>query len=66
MKLKLERTPYSSVVGGGLLLVDEAGRPRFQLALIGTTNGITKEETAAIADAFAAAMPEGIDVPDRL
>jgi hypothetical protein len=66
MKLKAEQTPYSSTVGGGLTLIDEAGRVRFMVAIFGTTQGITKEETAVIGAALRNGMPaDGIDVPER-
>lgn len=66
MRLTIQKTPYSSIVGGGLTLCDEAGRARFLVMFCGTTAGITKEETAALTEQFADALPNGIDVPDRL
>ena len=64
MKLKAEVTAYSSTVGGGLTLVDEQGRPRFMVMLIGTTDGITKEQDRAISEAIAKAVnSDGIEVP---
>lgn len=66
MKLKAEQTPYSSTVGGGLTLIDEAGRARFMVAIFGTTQGITKEETAAIGAALRSGIPAvGIEIPER-
>lgn len=66
MKLKAMQTPYSSTVGGGLTLTDETGRARFMVAIFGTTEGITKEETAAIGAALRSGIPpDGIDVPER-
>lgn len=66
MKLKALQTPYSSTVGG-LTLIDEAGRARFMVAIFGTTEGITKEETAAIGAALRSGIPaDGIDVPERV
>lgn len=66
MKLTAKQIPYSSTVGGGLCLVDEKGRARFMVSVYGTTDGITKEETAAIARALAKGIPAGgIDVPER-
>lgn len=44
--------PYSSVVGGGLTLRAINGRAAFIVNFIGTTEGITKEETAALAKQF--------------
>lgn len=67
MKLKAQKTPYSGTVGGGLCLIDENGRARFMVAIFGTTQGITKEETAAIAAALESGIPaDGIDVPERI
>lgn len=66
MKLKAEQTPYSSTVGGGLTLIDEVGRARFMVLICGTTQGITKEETAAIGAALASGIPtEGIEIQER-
>lgn len=66
MKLKAEQTAYSSTVGGGLTLFDERGRARFMVAIFGTTEGITKEETAAIGAALRSGIPaDGIEVPER-
>lgn len=48
MKLKAKLVPYSSVVGGGILLTDENGAARFQIILVGTTKGINKEQNDAI------------------
>jgi hypothetical protein len=53
MRLKAKVTPYSSIVGGGLTLLDEQGRARFIVNFMGTTEGITKEETVALAEQFA-------------
>lgn len=44
--------PYSSVVGGGLTLIEADGRAAFIVNFMGTTNGITKEETEAFSDQF--------------
>lgn len=48
MKLLANIVPYSSIVGGGILLADEKGAARFQIALMGTTAGISKEQNDAI------------------
>lgn len=50
MRLVAKRVPYSSVVGGGVMLTDETGTARYQIMLIGTTQGIDKETTDQIAD----------------
>lgn len=66
MKLKAKLVPYSSIVGGGLTLTDDAGRAAFIVNFIGTTAGITKEETEALSRQFAAFIAAyGLEVPDR-
>lgn len=66
MKLKAQAVPYSSVVGGGLTLVDENGRARFIIVAMGTTEGINKEENAAIFAVLRDAINKsGVEVPDR-
>lgn len=66
MKLTVRKSPYSSTVGGGLSLVDEAGRQRFMVMFIGTTEGITKEEDAALSEQIAVLTEKhGVDVPAR-
>jgi hypothetical protein len=66
MKLKAQPVPFSSIVGGGLTLVDEEGRSAFIVSFMGTTNGITKEQTEAMAKAFARWVNEnGLEVPER-
>lgn len=66
MILKAKVTPYSSIVGGGLLLTDETGAARFVVSLRGTTAGITKEETEAISSRLASLIEAGgLSVPAR-
>lgn len=66
MKLTCKDIPYSSIVGGGLTLVDGDGRVRFIINFMGTTAGITKEETGALRDQIGAWIREyGIECPDR-
>lgn len=66
MKLTANKTPYSSVVGGGLMLTDARGRAAFMVIFTGTTDGITKEQDAALADAIAGWINQhGLDVPER-
>jgi hypothetical protein len=64
VKLNAVMVPYSGTVGGGLRLLDEKGRARFLVAIMGTDRGITKEQTAAIATALIKGIPEPIEVPD--
>jgi len=47
MKLKLEKTNWSSVVGGGFSITTEDGK-RYEAMIIGASNGITKEIDANI------------------
>jgi hypothetical protein len=64
--LRLLRTPYSSIVGGGLSLHDMNGRARFMVMFIGTTEGITKDEDDALCEQFAACFEgRNIYVPER-
>jgi len=49
MKLNSTRIQYSSIVGGGLGLIDaDSGIVKFQIMLIGTTKGISKAQNDAI------------------
>lgn len=48
MKLHCQAYPYSSIVGGGLVLLDEKGHAKFQLGLSGTTEGISKEQNDSL------------------
>lgn len=48
MRLRGKLTPYSSIVGGGIMLTDHMGRATFQIVLIGTTKGITKEQNDSL------------------
>jgi hypothetical protein len=47
-KLKARAIGYSGVVGGGVTLDNEEGHACFVLSLIGTTKGVTKQETDEI------------------
>lgn len=53
MRLTAKPVPHSGIVGGGLMLCDATGRARFIVNFMGTTEGIRKEETAALAEQFA-------------
>jgi hypothetical protein len=48
MKLRAKVVPYSSIVGGGVTLLDEKGAARFILSLRGTTQGIDRQQTEAL------------------
>jgi hypothetical protein len=66
MRLIARKTPYSSVVGGGLSLQDETGRMRFLISICGTTQGITKEEDREISEQLVALIGDrGIAVSAR-
>jgi hypothetical protein len=64
MKLHATMIPYSGTVGGGLSLIDEDGRARFMVAIVGITKGISKEQTAAISSALINGIPDGIEAPE--
>jgi hypothetical protein len=53
VKLTTDIVPYSSIVGGGLILKKMDGRAGFLVNFIGTSEGITKEETGALSAQFA-------------
>jgi hypothetical protein len=57
-KMTLRPQAYSSVVGGGLQVVDKSGAVRFLICMIGTTEGITREETEAISSQIIAALKD--------
>lgn len=66
MRLKPKQVPYSSIVGGSIVLEDEAGRGRFMVMFCGTTEGITKDESKALQERIAALIDEyGLEVPER-
>lgn len=52
MKLTSKIVPYSSIVGGGLMLMNESGHAAFIVSFRGTTDGITKQETKELTDQF--------------
>lgn len=62
MKLHATMIPYSGTVGGGLNLIDEKGRTRFVVAIIG--KGITREQTLAVSKALIEGIPEPFEVPE--
>jgi hypothetical protein len=66
MKLTVERTPYSSVVGGGLTLLNEKGHVAFLVMFMGPTTGISKEQNDALAKQLADWIElYGLEVPDH-
>lgn len=52
VRLTTDLLPHSSVVGGGLVLKKIDGRAGFIVNFIGTTEGISKEETEALSAQF--------------
>lgn len=64
MKLHATIIPYSGTVGGGLRLSDPTGRVRFIIAIMGASEGITMEQTAAISRELINGIPEPIEVPE--
>lgn len=54
--LQAQVVPYSSVVGSGIMLLDEAGRCRGQLALLNIDLGMTKEAHIAVSEMVALAI----------
>jgi hypothetical protein len=66
VKLTTDIVPYSSIVGGGLVLKEMCGKTAFIVNFIGTTQGITKEETQALSQQFAWFVNTfGCRVPER-
>ncbi|MCO5730151.1 DUF2783 domain-containing protein [Rhizobium sp. SSA_523] len=66
MKLIAQAVSYSSVVGGGILLMTEKGHVAFQIALIGSTAGISKEQSKAMAARLVELINQhGLEVPER-
>jgi len=53
MRLTAKITSYSGTVGGGLQLCGPDGLTKFMVMFCGITDGITKEETAALSEQFA-------------
>ena len=49
MKLRAEPIQFSSVVGGGLMLINEANRVCFQIAFMGASDHIDREISDALA-----------------
>lgn len=65
MKLTAKPISYSSIVGGGLMLLDAEGRAAFMVMLRGTTRGISKEQNDAIAEQLVRLInADGLGVPD--
>lgn len=67
MKLRAKQIPHSGIVGGGLLLTDNnSGAAMFMISFMGTSQGITKEETEALSEQIEALInAHGLSVPKR-
>lgn len=68
MRLRAKTVPYSSIVGGGLMLTDTiTGEARFIVTVRGVSGGITRRETEIISKALAIGFQgdDGVEVPDR-
>lgn len=52
ISLTADIVPYSSIVGGGLMLKTMDGRAAFIINFMGTTAGVTEAETAALSNQF--------------
>lgn len=64
LRLTSRIVPYSSIVGGGLLLDNPEGRPVFTVMFAGTSDGISEEQTAALARQFKTFIEtHGLEVP---
>lgn len=65
MRLRTKIVPYSSIVGGGLQLLDEKGRAVFIVNFIGTAWGISKDQTASLSEQLSALIEaHGLFLPD--
>lgn len=70
MKLTAKTIPFSSIVGGGIMLTEETGggtgfRPRGQIAFIGFVPTLNKEQQVNLAEDLAALINEhGLNLPD--
>lgn len=51
-KLTADLVPYSSIVGGGLMLKKIDGSAGFIVNFMGTSSGITADETKALSEQF--------------
>lgn len=66
MKIKAQAFPYSSFVGGGVMLHDKKGAAVFQISIRGTMSGISKAQTEAISGRLVELINQhGLDVPDQ-
>jgi len=67
VSLKAYPVPYSSVVGGGLMLQSaDTGQVLFTISFRGTIGGITKDETTALVNGLASLISKhGLEVPAR-
>lgn len=52
MRVSAKVVPWSSIVGGGVKLLDPSGKVCFMVAFIGMQQGITKEQSVALSEQF--------------
>lgn len=58
--LLAQKQAYSSIVGGGVKLVDKlSGVTKFNIMVIGTTSGISKNDDAIISERIIKAWNKG-------
>ena len=67
MKLTPSLTPYSSIVGGGLVLSSEDKRHQFIVNFMGTSSDITREESDQLSRQIADLIDKagGLVIDDR-
>ena len=64
MRLYAKPVSYSSIVGGGLMLTDDAGQAQFMVMFRGTTQGISKKQNDALTRQIAEMIAQhGLEVP---
>lgn len=67
MKLMAKELAYSSIVGGGVMLLDTKGVVQFMIPIRGSTRGITREQSEAISAKLVTIINEaGLEVPDTV
>lgn len=65
MKIRAQPISYSSIVGGGIMLLDDKGRACGQIAFIGGGSRITSEQDNAMSRQIAALInTHGLEIPD--
>lgn len=64
MKLTAQVVPYSSIVGGGVMLLDDKGKAFVQLIIAGGPPGYTAQDVKTISERLVARINEngGLDL----